>query len=117
MKIINLVQNACRLCGMAEDYYENNDSGEFSARALTAVNATLFDLCGEEAKESLLDEADLNGAYSDAAVYGIAMYLSLAFGDTDKASFFCKIYNGKRAGAKSETGQIKDLLPKTEANI
>ncbi|MBO7519937.1 MAG: hypothetical protein J6T73_04075 [Clostridia bacterium] len=116
MKLTNIFENAARLCGMAEDYYKNNDSSELSARALTAINTVLFDLCEEEKHESLLEEVPLSGAVFDAAVYGTAMYLSLAFGDTDKASFFSGVYGGKRAGVKSKSAAIADRLPKTEAN-
>ena len=117
MKLTNIFENAARLCGMAEDYYKNNDSSELSARALTAVNTTLFDLCEEAEHESLLEEVSLPAAVTDAAVYGTAMYLSLAFGDTDRASFFSKIYNSKRTTVKSGKGEIEDRLPKTEASI
>ena len=117
MKLNSIFERAARLCGMAESYYKNNDSSDLSARALTAINATLFDLCEEGEHESLLDESLASDAVFDAAVYGTAMYLSLAFGDTDKASFFSKIYSDKRTNIKSSSAKIKDLLPKTEATV
>ena len=116
MKLTSIFENAARLCGMAQDYYKNNDSSEISARALTAINTVLFDLCEEEKHESLLEEVPLSGSAFEAAVYGTAMYLSLAFGDTDKAAFFSDVYGGKRAGVKSRSTLIADRLPKTEAN-
>ena len=117
MKLSSIFEHAARLCGMAEDYYKDNDSSELSARALTAINTTLFDLCEEKEHESLLDEISAEKQIIDAAKYGTAMYLSLAFGDTDKASFFSNIYSDKRAAVKSNTSRVKDLLPKTEASI
>ena len=117
MKLNTIFERAARLCGMAEDYYGNNDSSELSARALTAINTTLFDLSNESEHESLLDETSVSAEVFNAAVYGTAMYLSLAFGDTDKAAFFSKIYGDKRTAVKSTAARIKDLLPKTEANL
>lgn len=116
MKLNRIFENAARLCGIAEDFYKNNDSSELSARALTAINTTLFDLCGENEHDSLLDDFEASSPVLDAAIYGTAMYLSLAFGDTDKASFFSDIYNGKRSGIKSRSQKIKDLLPQTGVN-
>ena len=117
MKLSNIFDRAARLCGFADGYLNENDSADISARALTAVNTVLFDLCEKEDSESLLDEISVPGAVADAAVYGTAMYLSLAFGDTDKATFFSKIYSDTRAAAKSSFARIADALPKTEASI
>ena len=115
MKLNTILERAARLSGLAEDYCKSNVSSELSARALAAVNTVLFDLCGESEHESLLDDTTLSGAVFEAAVYGTAMYLSLAFGDTDRASFFSKIYSGKRSAAKSKTARTADVLPKAEA--
>ncbi|MBO7519940.1 MAG: hypothetical protein J6T73_04095 [Clostridia bacterium] len=117
MKVSSIFERAARLCGFADGYLSENDSADISARALTAVNTVLFDLCEKEDCESLLDEISVPGAVADAAVYGTAMYLSLAFGDTDKATFFSKIYSDKRAAVKSSSSRVTDALPETGASI
>lgn len=117
MKLSSIFDRAARLCGFSEDFLDENCSAEINARALTAVNAVLFDLCETKDRESLLDDVPIDGAAASAAVYGTAMYLSLAFGDTDKAAFFSRIYSDKRTAAKSSSARVADALPKTEANI
>lgn len=117
MKLTNIFDRAARLCGFSDSYLKENDSADISERALTAVNAVLFDLCGTDDHESLLDEIILPRAVSDAAVYGTAMFLSLAFGDTEKAGFFSKIFNDKRMAAKSGSDRVSDALPETEATL
>ena len=117
MKLNNIFDRAARLCGFTDSYLKENDSDDISARALIAVNAVLFDLCGPEDHGSLLDEISVSRATSDAAVYGTAMYLSLAFGDTDKAEFFSKLFSDKRTAVKSGSDRVFDALPGTEANL
>lgn len=117
MKLINIFLRAAKLCGISENYLDNNDISDLQSRALTAINTTLFDLCGEPEHRLLSETADVSETCIDAAIYGTAMYLSLAFGDTDNASLFSKIYNSKRAAVKSSLSRIADVLPKTEANI
>lgn len=115
MKLNTIFERAVRLCGIAEDYLKENDLLSLKVRALSALNTTLFDLCGEEEHLTLSEEADITPAVADAAVYGLAMFLSLSYGDTDKSSLFSGVYNAKRAAAKSDTGRISDVLPQTEA--
>ena len=62
-----------------------------------------------------MSETDISEKIADAAVYGTAMFLSLAYGDTDKSSLFSDIYNQKRAAVKAGTGKISDVLPRTGA--
>lgn len=115
MKLNSIFERAVRLCGISEEYLHGNDLLSLRARALSAINTTLFDLCGEGAANALSEEADITPAVADAAVYGTAMFISLSHGDTDKSSLFSEIYNAKRAAVKAEVTAVRDLLPKTEA--
>ncbi|MBO4734478.1 MAG: hypothetical protein J5662_08380 [Clostridia bacterium] len=117
MKINSIVERAALLCGISDGYLKENDQSELNARALTAANTVLFDLCGEAEHRSILDEVSVSRDIENAAVYGVAMFLCLAFGDTDKASLFSHIYSDKRALVKSAGGKISDVLPKTEASV
>ena len=117
MKLNSIFERAALLCGISDGYLKDNDQSELKARALAAVNTVLFDLRGEEEHQSILDDIAVSKDVSDAAVYGTAMFLCLAFGDTDKASLFSHIYSDKRAGVKSSGGRVTDVLPKTEASV
>lgn len=117
MKLNSIFERAVRLCGINEKFVGNNDSTELRRRALAAINTVLFDLCGEPEHDSLSDEVNISDLAFDAAIYGTAMYLTLAFGDTDYSNFFSKIYSGKRAAFKSSLKRVADILPKTGANL
>lgn len=114
MKLESIFKRAALLCGIGEDYLEENDLKDLRSRALAAINAVLFDLCGEAEHQSISEPAAISPAEGDAAVYGTAMFLSLAYGDTDKSALFSKIYSDKRAAAKSGVSAVCDVLPKTE---
>lgn len=115
MKLNDIFERAIRLCGVGEEFLAENDLKDLKARALEAINAVLFDLCGYSGAQELTETADITGTACDAAVYGAAMFLSLAYGDTDKSSLFSDIYNQKRASVKSNIGKVADVLPETEA--
>ena len=115
MKINSIFERAIRLCGIGEDYYKGNDLLNLKIRALSAINTTLFDLCGTEECHTLSEEADISPEAANAAVYGTAMFLSLAYGDTDKSELFSAVYNSKRTAVKSSVSGISDVLPKPEA--
>ena len=115
MKLNGIFERAVRLCGIGEEYLKGNDLADLKTRALSAINATLFDLCGAEEHDSLAQEAAVAPGIADAAVYGTAMFLSLAYGDTDKSSLFSSVYNAKRAAAKSAVSSVNDVIPGPEA--
>lgn len=115
MKLNSIFERAVRLCGISEEYLHGNDLLSLRVRALSAINSTLFDLCGAEEANTLSEDLDITPAVADAAVYGAAMFISLSHGDTDKSSLFSGVYNAKRAAVKAETGAVRDVLPETEA--
>lgn len=115
MKLNDIFKRAARLAGTGEEFLGENETEKFRARALDAINSVLFDLCEKEPYEGLMCDADITDKAADAAVYGTAMFLSLAYGDTDKSTLFSSIYNGKRAAVKSSIGEISDVLPRTGA--
>lgn len=112
MKLENIFKQAVRLCGIGEEYLEENDLKDLRSRALTAINTVLFDLCEEAEHESIFEQAEIPPKAADAAVFGTAMFLSLAYGDTDKSSLFSKIYSDKRTAVKSQVSSVSDVLPK-----
>ena len=114
MKLENIFKRAALISGISEDYLEENDLKDLHSRALAAINTVLFDLCREAEHQSILEQAAISPDVCDAAVYGTAMFLSLAYGDTDKSALFSKIYSDKRAAAKSNVSAVCDVLPKTE---
>lgn len=102
---------AARLCGTGEEFLSENELTDIRARALDAINATLFDLCEHPGIKKLTEQIEIPEKIADAAVYGTAMFLSLAFGDADKSTLFSEIYNQKRSAVKSSIGKITDVLP------
>ena len=117
MKIYNILRRAALISGMSVSFLEENGHDEISERSLTVVNAVLFDLCEMQKSDSLFDETDIDEETADVAVYGVAMFLSLAFGDTEKSEVFSKIYSDRRAKVKSKICEIKDTLPKVGGGI
>ena len=117
MKLNDIFKRAAQLSGISEDFLEENDLKDLQARALSAVNSVLFDLCSQEEHQSLFESADITPQSADAAVYGTAMFLSLAYGDTDKSSLFSKIYSDKRSSVKASVSAVKDVLPKAGGAI
>ncbi|MBO4693867.1 MAG: hypothetical protein J5659_05715 [Clostridia bacterium] len=115
MRASDIFKRAMRLCGISEEVLDENDLTDLHARALDAINTALFDLCGVEGVSSLSDLKDIPAKTADAVVYGTAMLLSLAYGDTDKSSLFSSVFNQKRAAIKSNISKIADVLPRTEA--
>lgn len=112
MKLNNILNRAVMLCGADSDYISDNNHETLKVRGLSAINTVLYDICEMPAFESLSDETEINAPVADAAVYGTAMFLCLAFGDTDKSSLFSKIYSDKRTAVKSGVGYIIDESPK-----
>ncbi len=115
MKLNDIFERAARLTGAGEEFLGENDIEAFRTRALNIINTVLFDLCEKEPYEGLMCETDIPERTADAAVYGTAMFLSLAYGDIDKSNLFSNVYNQKRAAVKSSVGQISDKLPRTGA--
>lgn len=114
MKLNDIFERAARLMGISDEFFAENDAGELKKRALCAINTALFDLCEMPPAKTLVEEVEISGAAADAGVYGTAMFLSLAFGDTAKAGLFSKMYSDKRAAFKSRITAVRDALPKTE---
>ena len=117
MKIYNIFKQAAVISGISDSFLEENGLDEISERALTAINTVLFDLCKAPVFESLSDGIEIDDEIADTAVYGVAMFLSLAFGDTEKSEVFSKIYSDRRAKAKSEICAVCDALPKVGDGI
>lgn len=117
MILNDIFKRAALLCGTSESYLSENDQTDFNRRALSAINTALYDICEMPPVQNLTDCVDISDAVADAAVYGAAMLLSLAFGDTDKSSLFSKIYSDKRACVKSGVTKIKDTMPKEGAAL
>ena len=115
MKLNDIYKRAAQLTGAGDEFLGENDTRTFRSRALAAINSVLFDLCEKAPYDGLMCETDISEKAADAAVYGTAMFLSLAYGDTDKSSLFSGIYNQKRAAVKSAVGKISDVLPETGA--
>lgn len=115
MKLNSIFERAVHLAGISDEYVKENDTSDLKARALTAINTVLFDLCETPPCEALGDEPDITAEAQNAAVYGTAMFLCLAFGDTSNANLFSKIYSAKRTAFKSGISAVSDRLPKTEA--
>lgn len=64
---------------------------------------------------SLADKlTECDSAVLEAAVYGAAMLLAAAHGDSSKNRAFTELYNAKRATALKKTEIISDILPKSE---
>lgn len=64
---------------------------------------------------SLADElGECGTAVLEAAVYGAAMILAAAHGDSAKSRTFTELYNAKRAAALKKTEVISDILPSSE---
>lgn len=112
MKLNDILNRAIMLCGADADYISDNNQESLKSRGLSAINTVLYDICEMPAFESISDEAEINAPTADAAVYGTAMFLCLAFGDTDKSALFSKIYSDKRTAVKSGVGYIIDESPK-----
>ena len=114
MKINDIFIRAARLIGISNEFYSENNAAELKERALSAINTSLYDLCEMPPAKSLSEQTEITDAAADACVYGTAMFLSLAFGDTAKAGLFSKIYSDKRTSLKSRIDAIEDALPVTE---
>ena len=112
MKLNDILTRAILLCGADGDYLSEVSSDTLKMRGLSAMNTVLFDICEMPAAESLSCETEISPAVADAAVYGTAMFLSLAFGDTDKSSLFSEIYSDKRTAVKSNVGFIPYKMPR-----
>lgn len=117
MILNDIFRRAAMLCGAGEDYLTESYNGDINVRALSAINTVLYDICELPPAENLSDSVSISAAKADAAVYGTAMFLSLAFGDTDKSSLFSEIYSAKRAACKSHTAKITDKMPKEGAAL
>ena len=115
MKINEILNRAVRLVGFGEEYLAENDNSDLRSRGLSAINATLSDLCEMPPCDRLSDEIDMSPAYVDACVYGTAMFICIYFGDADKGRMFSNMYIDRRAKAKGEILRVADRLPKTEA--
>lgn len=113
MKINDIFVRAARLIGISDEFYSENNAAELKERALSAINTSLYDLYEMPPAKSLSEQTEITDA-ADACVYGTAMFLSLAFGDTAKAGLFSKIYSDKRTSLKSRIDSIEDALPVTE---
>lgn len=57
---------------------------------------------------------ECSAAVLEAAVYGVAMLLAAAHGDSAKNRAFTELYNAKRAAALKKTEAVSDILPKSE---
>ena len=115
MKPNDIFSRAARLCGIGEEFLSENELTDVHARALDAINTVLFDLEGREPIESIGSQETVAEKTAEAAVYGGAMCLSLAFGDTNKSALFSDIYNQKRSAVKSNIASVVDALPRTGA--
>lgn len=113
----DVFKRAAALCGISKSYLEENDNSDLTEKVRAAVDSVIFDLCGIIPTDNISETNKLSPEFSDAAAYGAAMFLSLAFGDTDKSAVFSEIYSGKRAALKSRISAIKDVLPKTEGAV
>ena len=113
----DVFKRATALCGISESYMEENDQSDLKEKARAAVDSVIFDLCGIIPADHITEVKELGPEFSDAAAYGAAMFLSLAFGDTDKSAVFSEIYSGKRSALKSKIATIRDVLPKTEGAV
>lgn len=111
----DVFKRALRLCGMDEEYLSDTEIKDVRARAADIMSAALFDLGYTEPEVAVTDRETVSDGMADAAVYGVAMLLSLGFGDTDKAKLFSDIYSQKRSAVKSEVLRITDVLPGTGA--
>lgn len=114
MKVYDILKRAANLLGAGEEFSKESGLNNTDSRALTAVNSALFDLCGLNEAQSLLEEINVSPEIADAASYGTAMFLSVSFGDSAKSEFFSKVYSDKRAKLKSQITRVSDTLAKSE---
>lgn len=109
MKASELYKTALSLAGIRED--EEYLISSHKTDGLIFVNNVLSDLSVKKA-ESLLEEFPLEQSLYDAAVFGIAYYISLHFGDGEKSEYLSALYSSKRAKALSKTQSRQDTLPR-----
>ncbi len=109
MKAIELYKTGLLIAGVREDeeYLVSTEKTD----GLIFVNNVLVDLSLKPA-ETLLEEIPLKDALCDAAVFGIAYYISLHNGISEKSSYLSALYSTKRAKALSKTEARQDTLPR-----
>ncbi|MBR2044039.1 MAG: hypothetical protein IJ946_06835 [Clostridia bacterium] len=79
---------------------------EDKADELFFINRALADL-NINPITSITDSLELRLSTADAVSAGIAYYLSLYSGDSDRTAFLCELYNAKRASALSQITRVK----------
>ncbi len=114
MRANDLLEKAVLLLGYEAHGYGDKNDKSLSSRILCAINTILSDLSLGQIS-SIFDEITPDDSTEAAAVYGVAMMLSVLEGDAARNEFFSRLYNQKRASAKFSLGKISDVLPKSEA--
>ncbi len=109
MKASQLYKTALSLAGIRED--EEYLISSQKADGLIFVNNVLSDLSLKTA-ESLVEELDIEQPLCDAAVFGIAYYISLHLSNGEKSELLSTLYSAKRAKALSKIETRQDTLPK-----
>lgn len=109
MKAIELYKKGLLIAGVREDeeYLVSSEKTD----GLIFVNNVLSDLSVKNA-DSLLEELPFEQPLCDAAVFGIAYYISLHFGNSEKSQYLSALYSTKRAKALSKTEARQDTLPR-----
>lgn len=89
-------------------------SGLDSAAKSTAragINRILEDMGARRTLNSLYEEIALPENRRDALVYGTAMLICAARGESGSQAYFTELYNGKRAAALGDCCTRRDTLP------
>ncbi len=89
-----------------------NASGDVMAKnTLNAINRVLEDISDGQVLLRLTDEINVDDKVLRALPYGVAMFLCLIEGDTDRYNVFSEIYNGHRRICKGNVTRIIDTQP------
>ena len=97
----------------ADDGDEITVSNTNFSHALESINQIAEDLHIKQISE-LSQELDCDIAACEAICCGVAMLLSLSYGEAQKNGIFTAVYNAKRAALLCKTLHIEDTLPVSE---
>lgn len=111
MKGNDLYVKARALLGAETVGITRGDEKALKNDALRILTLVLDDLGIEHEISSLNDEIECSKSQAQAIIYGMAMYLCVSLGLSERQSFFAGLFDSHRTHTKGNIERVKDVLP------
>ena len=109
----DLYLRAAAMLGLTAEAAEQTGLLKQACRMVTELCLDL----GAKTPETVSEELQITPAQEDALIYGIAMLMAIALGDSAANRFYTGLYNAKRARALARTDRIADVLPRDNGGV